>query len=87
MTLVAVILLGLILLVLIGILLVLNASFKDLQKYTESIHGLLHENKQSLNFLSDRISEIADNIERIYPIAAAIKYDLEHPSLYKNDPI
>jgi len=78
MALVAIILLGLILLVLIGILLVLYASFNDLPKYTESIYGLLHESKQSLNFLTDRASEVTDNIERIYHISVDIRSQLDN---------
>jgi hypothetical protein len=82
MTLIAVILLGLILLVLIGILLLLIPASNDLQRYCESIHARQCEGNQSLNFISDRVGEVAEKINRMYHIAAAIQYALEHPSLY-----
>ena len=78
MVLVAVILLGLILLVLIGILLMCSTSFNDLRKYSESIHGHLYESKQSLQLLLDRVSKLTDNIESIYHIATDIKFQQEN---------
>jgi uncharacterized protein YoxC len=85
MVLVAVVLLGLILLVLIGILLTCRASLNDLRKYTESIHGHLYESKQSLQLLVDRASRLTDDIESIYHVATDIKFQQENLEKYEID--
>ena len=79
------ILLVAILLVLIGILVKINNPFYDFQRYAEGIHTLLFEIKQSSNFLSDRVGEIADNIEKMYSIAIDIKCGIDRLEKHKID--
>ena len=83
MALAAVILLGLILLVLIGILNRCSASFDDFQKYSESILGHLYESKQSLQFLAESTSNLTDSIENIGQIGIDIMSQLENLQKYE----
>ena len=87
MLLAALVLLGLILLVLIGILLTCSVSLKDLGKYTESIHGHLFESKQSLQLLVDRASGLTDSMEAIYHAVADIKFQQENLEKYEIDKV
>jgi hypothetical protein len=77
-----IILLGLILLVLIGILLTLYASFSDLQRQAELINVHVSESNQSLQLLGDSITDLKENMERILHISTDIeeiidKYEIE----------
>ncbi len=83
MALTALILLGIILLVLIGILLVCSNYFSDFQKYSESINGHLYDSKQALQLLTDRTISLTDNIESIHQIASDIKFQQENLEKYE----
>ncbi|MBU4264231.1 MAG: hypothetical protein KKC76_20465 [Proteobacteria bacterium] len=83
MALTAVVLLGIILLVLIGILLTCSNYFSDFQKYSESIHGHLYESKQALQLLADRTIKLTEDIESIHQIASDIKFQQENLEKYE----
>lgn len=86
MALAAVILLGIILLVLIGIMLTCSDYFSNFQKYSESIHGHLYERKQALQFLADKTINLTENIESMQQIASDIKFQQENLEKYEINP-
>lgn len=80
---VAVVLLGMMLLVLIGMLTSFWISSNDLQKYVESIHRHIFESKESLQLLLDRVSRLSENVEAICGAVTDIRFKQENLEKYE----